>query len=201
MRFLPSPGQDGQHLQTRLQGMLLASGAPRNCANHHLCRYTALGSASHAVSRSFALDFEQSPPTVLRAIFADVVVQFCLFHLNQNCYRQVQLKGLQALYNDPEHYELRKLLRCLPALAFLPVNDVESGLEEVVAAINAADIPQRYIVNVFGTQFSCRFLRLGWLFRVPRVFPTNVRVSFGGRPADSQRHLPAADVERPRRRT
>uniref|UniRef100_A0A915ET50 MULE transposase domain-containing protein n=1 Tax=Ditylenchus dipsaci TaxID=166011 RepID=A0A915ET50_9BILA len=77
-------------------------------------------------------DFEIAPLEDLKIRFPGAAFSFCLFHLSQNVFMSLKKKGLATLYYNAE---LKTLLRCLSALAFLPVAEVGLGFDEVVAAI------------------------------------------------------------------
>ena len=50
------------------------------------------------------------------------VVSGCFFHLSQNIYRQIQSKGLTALYLEDEEFAIK--MKMLVSLAFVPEHDV-----------------------------------------------------------------------------
>uniref|UniRef100_A0A915DKS6 Uncharacterized protein n=1 Tax=Ditylenchus dipsaci TaxID=166011 RepID=A0A915DKS6_9BILA len=53
---------------------------------------------------------------------------YCLFHQSQSVFRSLKKKGLILLYDNNE---VKALLRCLSALAFLPVDEVDIGFDNV----------------------------------------------------------------------
>ena len=53
--------------------------------------------------------------------------QIKLYHLTQNIYRKIQPSGLQERYQNDEDLSLS--LRMLPALAFVPTNEVIHAFE------------------------------------------------------------------------
>lgn len=59
--------------------------------------------------------------------FPNVEVSYCLFHLSNNAVKNAFSRGLKNAYTG----ELRLVLRYLPALAFLPPDEVVAGFEDV----------------------------------------------------------------------
>ena len=72
-----------------------------------------------------SLDFELACANAFRAVFGNVQVQFCFFHLGQSLYRKVQSCGLQRHFwhNDSFQEEFSQIL----AIAFVPVDDMETA--------------------------------------------------------------------------
>lgn len=86
------------------------------------------------------LDFEEASTDAFSALFPDAVISYCLFHLSWNAYKNVLKKGLSNAYTTIE--EARTLLRCLPALSFLPVDEVFDGFNNIYEALlEAPDTP------------------------------------------------------------
>lgn len=75
------------------------------------------------------LDFEQAAIKAIQQIFPGVEVHGCFFHICQCIYRQIQALGLQSIYGDDETFA--QYMRCLPALAFVPAEEVFKRYEEV----------------------------------------------------------------------
>jgi hypothetical protein len=78
------------------------------------------------------LDFEHAPVSILEKLYPNCTINLCLFHLAKSCYTNVQKWGLIPAYRDAS---VRENFRCLPALAFLPSNEVEDGFDEVAAEL------------------------------------------------------------------
>jgi hypothetical protein len=79
--------------------------------------------------RVVILDFEKAVHKALLKSFPGVTIQGCLFHLSQSVWRKSQSLGLKELYiNDPN---VRRIIKSLPALAFLPTNQVAAAYHEL----------------------------------------------------------------------
>ena len=70
---------------------------------------------------SIMVDFEKAQLNALEENFIAVVFG-CFFHLSQNIYRQIQSKGLTALYLEDEEFAIK--MKMLVSLAFVPEHDV-----------------------------------------------------------------------------
>lgn len=104
---------------------------------------------------AFICDFELALSNSMRKQFPDAAVYYCLFHLAKAAWVQIQKKGLLALYSIPE---VRALLRCFPALATLPPNEVRDGFADIVAALRAlipTKIPRRYYSKLNSKYSTC----------------------------------------------
>ena len=70
----------------------------------------------------FSCDFEKSVIMAVRSVWDGCQINGCFFHLHQACWRNIVSNGLR------DHYladaRLAVLLRCLPALAFVPLQHV-----------------------------------------------------------------------------
>ena len=64
---------------------------------------------------SIMVDFEKAQPNALEENF---IVSGCFFHLSQNIYRQIQSKGLTALYLEDEKFAIK--MKMIVSLAFVP---------------------------------------------------------------------------------
>ena len=74
-------------------------------------------------------DFELASIKAIRAEFPGTRNQGCLFHLCQSVYLKINENGLANRYGTDEEFSL--LLRKLPALAFLPVNEIPNSFAEI----------------------------------------------------------------------
>jgi hypothetical protein len=62
--------------------------------------------------------------------FPQSTVHGCFFHLSQCIWRQIQQAGLQVRYSQDAEFALQ--LPLLPALAFVPPNDVVDAFEQLL---------------------------------------------------------------------
>ncbi|XP_076069967.1 uncharacterized protein LOC143041794 [Oratosquilla oratoria] len=92
------------------------------------------------------MDFEKAAINSLLDIFPSSDVTCCLFHLSQNVYKQVVTIGFKQQYHQDDDFSLK--VRFLPALAFLPIDDVIDGFEE----LTDDDFPQE-LVSYFETYY------------------------------------------------
>uniref|UniRef100_A0A915EA86 OTU domain-containing protein n=1 Tax=Ditylenchus dipsaci TaxID=166011 RepID=A0A915EA86_9BILA len=99
--------------------------------------------------KALMADFEQAPAKVMKKLFPSVVLNFCLFHLGQNHFKNFVEWKLRPLYADAE---VKALVRSLTALACLPVSEVEKGFDGLVAAINekisSGNIAEEFVSNI-----------------------------------------------------
>uniref|UniRef100_A0A915DYB7 MULE transposase domain-containing protein n=2 Tax=Ditylenchus dipsaci TaxID=166011 RepID=A0A915DYB7_9BILA len=105
-------------------------------------------------------DFERAPTKILSQMFPTAVFKYCLFHFSQSLFRNFSSRGLIQLYTNPE---VKKLFRCYTALAFLPVDEVKRGFEDISYAIQAK-IDEGEIPGVFLLEF------LYCCFRLCRIY-------------------------------
>lgn len=101
--------------------------------------------------RSMMFDFEVASRNALLRVFPDVDIKGCFFHLAQCVYRRVQDNGLQARYRDDQDFNLD--VKMIPALAFVPADDVEEAFESLVDHISADAQP---ILDYFEDTFIGR---------------------------------------------
>ena len=85
--------------------------------------------------KSFLIDFEEAARQAIEETFPNITVKGCFFHFSQSIYRRVQAAGLQSKYQNEDEFSIK--IRMIPALAFLPINNVVEAfetLEEVMPA-------------------------------------------------------------------
>jgi hypothetical protein len=80
--------------------------------------------------KSIMMDFEKTAVNVFTEEFANSRLQGCFFHFSQAIYRHVQSAGLQASYAANPEFAL--MLRHLPALAFVPIQNVQDYFNYLV---------------------------------------------------------------------
>lgn len=78
-------------------------------------------------------DFEMAAMQAFQASFPDSQVTGCYFHLCQAVIRKVKEVGLGSEYEQMD--EIRSMIRCLPALAHVPVDEVEETFLELADAM------------------------------------------------------------------
>ena len=87
------------------------------------------------------LDFENAAIQALsRVIGQDVHVKGCFYHHTQSTWRKIQDLGLTGIYNEDEEFKL--ICGMMDALAFLPPDDVQEGMQLLrrIAQIVAEDL-------------------------------------------------------------
>jgi hypothetical protein len=85
------------------------------------------------------IDFERASMNAIKSLFPTSNLNGCFFHLCQNVYRAVTRFGLKTLYGENENFAQQ--IRSLPALAFLPINDVISTFDQIKAQFPAEGEP------------------------------------------------------------
>lgn len=99
------------------------------------------------------MDFECAAKNAFEATFPNTAVKGCLFHLTQSIYRKAQALGLQTDYQ--ENQDVKMAIRMLPALAFVPEEDVVEAFELYASAHDLPDIVQP-VVDYFEDTFIGR---------------------------------------------
>ena len=115
------------------------------------------------------LDFERGAMNAFSERFPNAIVSGCFFHLSQSVIRKVSELGLKTTYETDEEFSM--LVRSLPALAFVPEEEVEERFEEVAAAF-----PDEPAVNNLISYFESTYVRgprLAGRYRDP-TFPPGV---------------------------
>lgn len=75
------------------------------------------------------MDFEQASMQAIRAVIPETTTEGCFFHLSQNIWRRIQSLGIGPTYVADEQCRLQ--CKLLGALAFLPLEEVADGFEEI----------------------------------------------------------------------
>lgn len=98
----------------------------------------------------FMMDFEKAHMNSISSVFPSASISTCLFHFGQNIYRKVCEFGFKQKYHTDDEFSIK--IRCLCALAFLPVDDVTEGFEELT---EDEDIPQEIVSYFEATYIGC----------------------------------------------
>jgi len=97
----------------------------------------------------------------------------CHFHLSQNIYRKVQEFGLTVQYGTNENFSL--LIRHIPALAFLPHDDIPSAFDELRAIMpEEADSILEWFEVYYVRGRVRRATRSGNVIRSDPLFPPSI---------------------------
>lgn len=92
-------------------------------------------------------DYETGVHAALRNVFQNISVEGCFFHLSQSIWRRVQSAGLaQAYVQNPA---VRKYVKSLGSLAFLPVEQVVRAFEALQEEIDEMEDLPAALVEVY----------------------------------------------------
>jgi hypothetical protein len=105
-----------------------------------------------ANQRRILTDFERAAMNAFGAVYPDASISGCYFHWCQSGIRKVNEVGMKVAYETNE--ELQTYVRCLPALAFVPVQDVEEAFE-----ILSETAPNVENVDEVTTYFEHTYIR------------------------------------------
>ena len=107
------------------------------------------------------IDFENASKAAVNQVFPNATVSGCFFHLCQSLWRNIQSNGLVPLYTEDQ--EARKILKQLPALAFLPIDDVIHGFDTIDEELAEPEYEEqiRQIFNYFEDVYIGRCGRRG----------------------------------------
>ena len=78
-------------------------------------------------------DFELATTNSASATFPNADISGCFFHLCSNIWKKIQSLGLQVQYNNDQWFALH--LRMIPALAFIPPNNIVDAFERLTDLI------------------------------------------------------------------
>ena len=110
---------------------------------------------------SFGVDFEKSLSNAIIKVFGeDCEIWYCFFHLGQNVVRYVSRKDAVKFRQDKD---FATRVRCLTALAFLPVEEVVEAFEELIQWDKNQPEPKlpADLVNYFEKNYIGKLLRVG----------------------------------------
>lgn len=81
----------------------------------------------NAAPKTILVDFEKAAINAFQAAYPQARVTGCYFHLCQSILRKVNEIGLKNAYETDD--VVRGFVRCIPALAFVPLEDVDEAFE------------------------------------------------------------------------
>jgi len=126
---------------------------PNKTADSYVAMLTALhGLIPAAAPVSILVDFERAAMTSFQAAYPQAAVRGCYFHLCQSVLRKVNEIGMKVAYENDD--DVRGHVRCLAALAFVPVDDVEEAFD-----LLAEDMPPHDNMNELLSFFEHTYIR------------------------------------------
>jgi hypothetical protein len=106
----------------------------------------------HAAPEIILLDFESAAMNAFHSAFPEASISGCYFHLTQSLLRKVGECGLKRDYETDN--EIRSFIRCLPALACVPTEDVVVAFDALME-----HMPANEKVNEVATYFENTYVR------------------------------------------
>ncbi|XP_018497477.1 uncharacterized protein LOC108864276 [Galendromus occidentalis] len=125
--------------------------------------------------RSFRLDFETAVVRVIDEMFPSAEAKGCLFHFGQALWRKAQALGLSCFNEDAE---VKRFLRCVKAMALVPVIHLDDVWLEINAQSPEITHPAYPAVERFKEYFIHTWLQNETIF--PRSLWNHYR-NFGAR--------------------
>jgi hypothetical protein len=105
-----------------------------------------------AAPRKIMVDFERAAMNAFELAFPGSTITGCYFHLCQSLLRKVNELGMKTQYETNDI--LRGYVRCLPAIAFVPLEDVEDAFD-----ILADDKPNEEHIDELLSYFEHSYVR------------------------------------------
>jgi len=87
----------------------------------------------NAAPGTILVDFERAAMDAFATAFPEAHISGCYFHLCQSLIRKVQEVGMKSAYESDS--AICSMIRCLPALAFVPLADIEVCFEALCDAM------------------------------------------------------------------
>jgi len=111
-----------------------------------------------AASSSILVDFEKAAMNTFSAAYTTATLRGCYFHLCQIVMGKVSGIGLKAEYENNE--DTRTFIRCLPALAFVPPQNVPEAFDLLADSMpQCIDRIDEAVTYFEHTYILCRRLR------------------------------------------
>ena len=107
--------------------------------------------------RKIKLDFESAIHRALEVIFK---LRGCFFHFSQAGWRQVQKGGMVIVYMSEK--EFRDFVRCVIALPFLPLNQIEAAVDDLRAMALGKDSASYEKICIFQEEFL-NYIESTWI--------------------------------------
>lgn len=98
------------------------------------------------------VDFEQAPINAFRLQYPNANMSGCFFHLSQSVIRKLSECGLKKRFETDIGFNM--LVKSLPALAFVPIDEVSAIFDEV-----ASHFPEEESCNQFLTYFQSTYIQ------------------------------------------
>jgi len=105
-----------------------------------------------ASPRTVLFDFEKAAMNAFGTAYPNATITGCDFHLCQSVIRKVNEDGLKTEYENDD--AVRGFVRCLPALAFVPLPDVQEAFE-----LLADTMPEAAHLDEVTTFFEHTYVR------------------------------------------
>ena len=84
----------------------------------------------HLSPRRVITNFELAAINSFRKVFPTTEVKWCFFHFAPGIWRKIRDLGLAGLYKEKD--EIRKVVKCLVALALIPSEDVHLAFGKIL---------------------------------------------------------------------
>ena len=113
------------------------------------------------------MDYEKAAKNLVVEIYFEIQLQGCFYHLSQCIYRKVQFLGFQQKYQEDAKFSLS--IRMIPALAFVPLDDLLDVFDKLQESITDDDVLK--VIDYFEDNYIGRRRRRN---RAPPLFSHEV---------------------------